>query len=161
MLFVLVVVALLLAGAGGCDKEGIRQPIQFNHNVHTQELGLECAMCHEYVMVAEYAGRPKVEICSACHEEPLTEGAEEATLIEYIQSGEEIPWQRLYKVDSHVYYSHRRHVAVARIDCVECHGEIGLSTSPPERPLKKLSMGFCIDCHEKQDVTTDCNTCHR
>lgn len=137
------------------------QPIAFNHALHTQEWELDCDVCHRYVLEAEFAGRPKLEVCAACHEDPMTEGAEEARLVEYIQSGREIPWRRLYRVPSHVYYSHRRHVAVAKLDCVECHGEIGTTTLPPEKPLNKLTMKFCINCHEDQGVTTDCNACHR
>lgn len=160
---VLGVAALVFAltEAMGREKTGIRQPVQFNHKLHTEEWELDCDTCHRFVMEAEFAGRPGLEICTVCHEEPLTENPEELILGEYIRDDREIPWRRLYDVPSHVYYSHRRHVVVAGIECTECHGEIGVSTSPPEAPLNKLTMEFCLNCHEKQSVTTDCNACHR
>lgn len=160
----LVACAFLLTGIRIGGRAEIRQPIQFNHYLHTQEPGkaeLECDDCHGYVREAEFAGRPSLASCAMCHEDPQTDSAEEAILVEHIKAGREIPWRRLYTIPSHVYYSHRRHVTVAKITCTECHGEIGLSTSPPGKPLNKLSMKFCMNCHKKQNVTTDCNACHR
>ena len=163
--FFIIVGLLFLAGVVGAvgnrGADGIRQPIQFNHLLHTQELELECVACHQYVTTEEFAGRPQMATCTACHEDPQGDTAEEALLIEYVKSGEEVPWRRIYDVPSHVYYSHRRHVTVAKIGCSECHGEIGTSTSPPKKPLNVLSMKFCITCHEKQGASTDCNSCHR
>lgn len=161
LLLPLALVAVVFFSMGAEDSgrsSGIRQPIQFNHAMH--DLG--CDMCHRYVYEAEFAGRPLAEICAACHDEPLMEDSvEEAILLEYLESGREIPWRRIYDVPSHVYYSHRRHVTVAKLDCVECHGEIGTSTSPPEKPFNNLTMEFCMDCHEDRGVTRDCNACHR
>ena len=153
------VVGLLLIS--GCWRGSTIQPIQFNHLLHTEEVGLECTDCHQYVRRAEFAGRPTVDICAECHEEPLTDSAEEALLIEYIQAGEAVPWERLYHVPDHVYYSHRRHVTVADLDCSVCHGEIGRADKPPPRPLKGLTMDFCLKCHEQRGASTDCNACHR
>ncbi len=153
--------SLPFVGNSGDKDAVIHQPIEFNHNVHTQDAELECMICHAYVESEEFAGRPNDMVCTMCHEEPITDGAEEAKLVAFLQSGKEIPWRRLYKVPSHVYYSHRRHVSVAKIECNECHGEIGLSMSPPKTPLKELTMDFCMDCHERQDASLDCNVCHR
>ena len=153
------VVGLLLIS--GCWRGSTIQPIQFNHLLHIEEVGLECTDCHQYVKRAEFAGRPTVDICAECHEEPLTDSAEEALLVEYIEAGEAVPWERLYNVPDHVYYSHRRHVSVAGLDCSVCHGEIGRTDKPPPRPLKGLTMDFCLKCHEQQGASTDCNACHR
>lgn len=153
--------AVLLKGAVGRASTGISQPIAFNHLAHTKTAELECDVCHRYVKEQEFAGCPEREICAACHESPLTESAAEATLLEYLKSGKSIPWRRLYDIPDHVYYSHRRHVTVAKLDCSECHGPIGQSTTPPEAPLKTISMALCTSCHEKQNVSVDCNGCHR
>ena len=162
MLFLLVVAIFLVSAASSLvGKEAIVQPIQFNHRIHVEGLEMACTECHKYVMETEFAGRPKLGICADCHDMSLTDSPEEVILLKFVKSGEEIPWQRLYQIPPHVYYSHRRHTTVARIECGECHGEIGLSTSPPDRPLKQMTMAFCLDCHEKRSVTTDCNQCHR
>ena len=163
---VAMVVAIAVAGFAGTRilsffNPDVKQPIQFNHMLHVEEVGLECTDCHQYVTTEEFAGRPSLETCSGCHEDPLTESTEEALLVKYIQDAEEIPWRRLYRVPAHVYYSHRRHVTVAGLECNRCHGEIGLTSVPPRKPLKKLTMGFCLDCHEVLGASTDCNACHR
>ena len=153
---------VLTSGAARlAKKEVITQPIQFNHFIHVDTLEMACTDCHPHVMEREFAGRPTLKICAECHDISLTDSPEEVILLEYVQSQKEIPWRRLYEVPGHVFYSHRRHTTVAGIDCMECHGEIGLSTTPPPGPLTNLSMKFCMDCHEKKGVTTDCNACHR
>jgi len=163
---VIIVVAIVVAGFAGTRVlsffgPNVQQPIQFNHALHVEEVDLECTDCHQYVTTEEFAGRPSLEICSGCHEDPLTESSEEALLTEYIQNSEEIPWRRIYLLPDHVYYSHRRHVTVAGLECNVCHGEIALTSEPPRKPLKKLTMGFCLGCHEAEGASTDCNACHR
>jgi len=60
-----------------------------------------------------------------------------------------------------VFYSHRRHVVVAKIPCETCHGAIARTSAPPARPLVKIRMKFCIGCHQRRNVTVDCIACHR
>ena len=161
LVFLLLVAGLLLAKVIIREDEVILQPIRFNHELHTGQLQMECTECHKYVKEAEFAGRPSLVICAACHEEALTESPEEKKLVELVLASREIPWQRLDKVPSHVYFSHRRHVTATQIECVTCHGEIGHSSSPPEKPLIRLRMNFCLECHEKEKASVDCNSCHR
>ncbi len=161
LLLMVVALAALVREASGRAPTAITQPIAFNHFAHTKPAELECDVCHRYVKEQEYAGCPDREICVACHESPQTESAAEATLVEYLRSGKSIAWHRLYNIPDHLFFSHRRHVTVAKIDCSECHGPIGQSTVPPGAPLKIISMALCIGCHEKQGATVDCNGCHR
>lgn len=161
VLLAVVAAVFVLVQFHSRPAKAIHQPIHFNHSLHTQEWELECDTCHRSVREAEYAGRPAVEICAVCHEDPQGETAEEAALVEYIRNGQSVPWRRLYRIPDHVFYSHRRHVTVAQLECVECHGDIGISTSPPTQPLNDLTMEFCIGCHEKRDASTDCIACHR
>lgn len=138
---------------------GTTQPIRFNHKIHSEN-GLSCEDCHQNFMEHASSGRPKLETCASCHEEPLTESEQEKKLVEYIQKGEEIGWVRLFHVPEDVYFSHRRHVAIGEIECSVCHGGIGESTRPPSKP-RNLSMADCMNCHEKRQVTNDCIACHR
>jgi c(7)-type cytochrome triheme protein len=64
-------------------------------------------------------------------------------------------------VPGDVFFSHRRHVTVAKVECQTCHGAIGEATAPPGRPAVNQSMEWCISCHEKRQVSVDCNACHR
>ena len=143
----------------GCPGN-ISQPIKFNHKKHTQSVGLDCAECHQFYKTSPVSGIPGVEVCKGCHQAALTDSPEEKKLLEYINKGEEVPWERLYTVPDHVFYSHSRHVVVGKLECRECHGEIASMEKPPSTPLKKITMTFCIKCHQNRKVTTDCSACH-
>lgn len=138
---------------------GTNQPILFNHKIHAEN-DLTCIDCHPYYMEHASSGRPNIETCAPCHEEALTESEQELKLLEYIHNGDEIAWVRLFHVPEDVYFSHRVHVVVGKLECDVCHGDIGESTRPPSKP-RNLSMAACIDCHEKSQADNDCIACHR
>jgi len=144
-----------------CGARPLRQPIQFNHAKHTQGLELACTMCHEGVEDRLRAALPGVEVCLGCHEEAVTDSPEEAKIRDYAAHGEEIPWRRLYRVPSHVFFSHRRHVSVAHLGCEACHGAMATVERPPPRPLKRIAMQACLACHRSRGASTDCISCHR
>lgn len=157
--------AILLLLVGGVliaqrIEPAVRQPIQFNHAKHKAK-GVECSVCHQNVEEQAFAGLPKVETCMLCHSTPQTESREEEKVRRFAEQGKEIPWQRLYRMPGHVFFSHRRHVTLAKVECQTCHGAIAEATSPPVRPAVKQSMRWCIACHEKQRALADCNACHR
>ena len=98
--------------------------------------------------------------CLDCHEEALTENPEELKIQKLAQEGENDVFRKLFRLADHAFYSHRAHVGGAGLPCETCHGAIAQSTAPPERPLIRISMDFCIDCHEKSGASTDCTRCH-
>ena len=166
----LVIAAIvLIAGAGGFatgrvtlrPERGLVQPIAFNHQKHTGELGLECDACHEFLQVGQHAGLPALSTCLMCHEEAQTESPEEQKIRDLTAEGQDDVFRKLFRLADHAYYSHRRHAIVAEIPCATCHGAIAETTSPPERPLVRIDMPFCIECHERESVTTHCTACHR
>jgi cytochrome c len=95
------------------------------------------------------------------HEEPNGTSAEEAKVVEAVRTGREIPWARLTVLPRHVYFTHRRHVAAARIACERCHGEMRAQSRPPPAPLVALGMDECLVCHREAGASRDCATCHR
>jgi hypothetical protein len=115
----------------------------------------------------------------ACHEErpdrrqaliigdgrAALEGGEEGTVAAELQvfgaRGEPVPWRRIYDLPDHVYFSHRRHVTVARIECAECHGDVPNLTRPASYPLVDHTMDWCTGCHVARGASTDCIHCHR
>lgn len=137
--------------------EEIQQPIQFNHQAHQD---LECQGCHESVETESFASLPSIDTCMLCHETPLTESPEEEKIRTLASEGKPIEWQRLFRQPAHVFYSHRRHVGIARLECRQCHGDIGESTQPPGRVLN-LTMDDCISCHEQNQLESGCVDCHR
>lgn len=152
--------ALSLGGGPGFLRPAVRQPIAFNHLKHVKELDLACNTCHVTVETEAFSSLPSAEICAGCHSEAQGTSAEEKRLVKMLQDGTPLPWVPLFRQPSHVFYSHRRHVVVAKIPCAECHGSIAEATSPPPR-VRKLRMKDCLACHVKRRVSTDCTACHR
>lgn len=139
----------------------IIQPLPFNHNLHVDEHELECTDCHTQATEHPRATLPGIDICQDCHMESLTETALEDQLLAYTTENREIPWQRIYRVPDHVYFSHRRHVTLGNVPCAVCHGDVPALTEPPQYPLVPVTMDRCMTCHEEHQLTNDCLACHR
>lgn len=137
------------------------QPIQFNHQKHVKGAGLECSTCHQYYAEHQHSGLPDLKLCTTCHQQPITKSPEERTLITLAANPSPPVFRKLFRLPDHAYYSHRRHVTVGRLTCDTCHGAIADSTAPPPRPLVRITMATCTDCHTRQSVQTDCTACHR
>ncbi len=137
------------------------QPIQFNHQKHTRGAGIDCSTCHQYYADHQHSGLPELATCMTCHQQPVTKSAEERKLIALAASPQPPAFRKLFRLPDHVYYSHRRHVTVARLTCETCHGAIADSTAPPPRPLVRITMATCVGYHTRQSVQIDCTACHR
>jgi hypothetical protein len=159
----LLFVILVAVGSPLVASRGSRvpQPVAFNHKKHTQELGLTCEFCHKYVRTGAHSGLPDVETCSMCHQVRQGTSAEAAKVTELIAAGDRLQFNKLFRMPSHVFYTHRRHVGIAELECSECHGAVGDTERPPDRALIRITMEFCMDCHREQGQTLDCNACHR
>jgi len=136
------------------------QPIKYSHKAHLDQ-GLECDECHIYVKTQTFASIPKISQCLECHEDAITESEEEEKIRTIAAQGGELKWERVFRLPSHVYFSHRRHVVAGEIECISCHGDMGALTEPPKKPLKTLVMEDCIDCHKKRNAKWDCMDCHK
>jgi len=162
----LVGLFFLLMGAAGfaVGRVGLRpakpvsQPMAFDHRLHVEEAEIECDTCHEHVTTGEHAGLPSFELCLDCHEEPESDA--EARVVELAAAGT-ASFKKLFRMPDHVYYTHRRHVGVAQLDCEQCHGAIASTVAPPETPLVRITMDTCIDCHRREGVRSSCTACHR
>ena len=148
---------LLLINLGQGFKAG--QPISFNHKKHLDQ-GLGCDSCHRYFKTQNFSGMPTVSICLECHKDPVTQNSEEEKIRQIHKKGEEIRWKRLYEQPDHVFFSHRRHVVLGKMECKNCHGDIGQSERPPSKQWVNMTMSWCMDCHAKRKVTNDCLACH-
>jgi predicted CXXCH cytochrome family protein len=142
-------------------SERIRQPIAFNHEKHVEELGLECSTCHEFYETGRHAGLPSLGTCLQCHDDPDTDKAELKKVLDLSAKGKDEVFHKLFRLADHVFYSHRRHAAIEGIPCETCHGAIAKTTSPPERPLVRITMDFCLDCHQRKGASQECTHCHR
>jgi predicted CXXCH cytochrome family protein len=174
-LIVLVAVGVVAVGHwAGWRASAVEQPIQFPHKTHV-DMNLACMSCHERAEKDAVAGRPPTELCLGCHSG--SDKSEEKKIQMFGANGGEIPWKRIWRLPPYVFFSHRTHVAVAKVQCQSCHGAMETLQRPPAQPLKKLTMNDCLGCHEQwqrpadgakaqragavQKVTTDCAACHR
>lgn len=160
LLLGLILGGLLILALGGLGFGAkTSQPIAFSHKKHTAQ-GLSCDTCHVHFKTQTFSGMPRLETCLECHKESITKSPEEEKIRDYQKRNEEIRWKRLYVQPDHVFFSHRRHVVLGKVECETCHGPIGESEKPPTRPWVKMTMKWCMDCHSKQRVTNDCLACH-
>lgn len=155
---VIGVLLLLLFISFGLGSKA-EQPISFNHKKHLEQ-GLACDACHHYYKTENFSGMPYLKILLECHKEPVKKSSEEEKIRQFHQKGKEIPWKRLYQQPDHVFFSHRRHVVLGKMECKSCHGDIGQSERPPSKPWVKMNMKWCMDCHTKTKTNNDCLACH-
>lgn len=166
-IYVVLLIAIIVVAVpavwivGGLSNNAIQQPLPFSHNIHVTDLELGCTDCHIRVEDHQRATLPLLEICQDCHSEALTESEIESQLLTYTTTDQAIPWQRIYAVPDHVYFSHRRHVALGQVACEACHGDVSSFDLPPSAPVVPITMDGCMDCHEENQITNDCLACHR
>ncbi len=140
------------------------QPLEFNHYVHVQQLGLSCLYCHSNAPRGQSAGLPQVNRCIACHNQLEPKSPATRALQKYAENGEAIPWVPVAIQPDFVYFSHAPHVQRG-ISCQTCHGEVGQSTVA--QPIKNQNMGWCLSCHKNMSTPerfvqlSSCEACHK
>lgn len=160
MLRGLIFAAIVLVAAIGwmlvLPAAPIAQPVAFNHARHER---LACVVCHRGVETGARATVPQANVCLNCHATPPPRVVP-AIWDEAARSGR-FGWVRVTNVPGHVMFSHRRHVAVAKLECASCHGDIGRQSAPPARAPLRLDMSACLSCHQREGASADCAACHR
>jgi len=130
------------------------QPIAFSHKVHANDNNIDCQYCHFTVNDSRYAGIPPVQTCMNCHnvvKEGTYTGTDEiAKIYASIESGKPTHWIKVHNLPDHVYFNHSQHVKVGKVDCTECHGDVGSMDRIMQ--VQDLSMGWCIKCHRNTEV---------
>jgi len=168
-IIVVVVVLALIAGAAalgmGIGLRGPRvdQPIAFNHAVHIEDASLECIACHQDAPTSTFAGIPSKTVCLDCHdsEDEAGDNPEKDKLFAFEDEDTDIPWRRVTLDRPDVFFSHRRHVTAAKLECTECHRDQKSLTAPPRRVHLVLTMTECVQCHAEHGMPEDCIRCHR
>jgi len=142
-------------------RPAVSQPVEFNHLKHTTDLQLDCQFCHEYVTSGAHSGLPAADKCAICHQVQQGESAEATRVTELLTRGDPLQFNKLFRLADHVFYTHSRHVGIAKLECERCHGGIATTERPPKRPLVTITMDFCVSCHRDAEQSVDCVTCHR
>jgi hypothetical protein len=174
------------------------QPLQFSHAAHLNpDIGITgstememCLHCHGFRADGTFAGIPRLDTCTQCHEDPnspLGEAPEEARFLkEYVAKQKEIPWLAYYRQPDCVYFSHIAHVKMGNLDCRTCHGDHGRNEKLPPyqqnrlsgysrniwgmniagykaNPWDRMKMDDCAGCHKRRGHPENnaCFVCHK
>ena len=157
LIAVIIVSEIVVVEAIGLGRQQYYQPdqpIQFSHKVHAGQNQIDCQYCHYTANTSMHAGIPPVETCMNCHklvkEGKQTGTKEIAKIYTAIENNKPIEWVKVYNLPDHVYFNHAQHVAVGKMDCAKCHGEVNQMDQIIQE--SNLSMGWCIECHRTESV---------
>lgn len=134
-----------------------RQPVAFDHQVHTQTAGIDCAFCHRAAASGPAAGLPDLEQCMGCHS-VVGQGMPEVDKVRAAWVAQRpIDWLRAHRLPDDVRFTHEAHVQ-AGVACSTCHGDVANMQQVSE--MRSLKMNDCVACHQQQGAPTQCATCH-
>ncbi len=153
-----------LMGVGIYQGYAPEQPIKFSHEIHAGQNKISCVYCHSGVEKSKHANIPSANVCMNCHayiQQGPSYGTEEIAKIYaaldynpetrvYGPNKKPIQWIRVHNLPDHVYFNHSQHVAVGKIECVQCHGAV--DSMAVVKQNSPLTMGWCIDCHRQTEV---------
>ena len=141
--------------------------IPFDHALHGDSIGLDCAACHTGSRASANAFMPSKADCMDCHRLPLTENPGIEKLDSALSRAEEFPWLHKRVLPEHVVFHHGLHFA-AGVQCSDCHG----STEKIQKNRyggERFTMQSCLDCHSGKSfegrgfkkAAIHCGACHR
>jgi len=96
--------------------------------------------------------------CAGCHKFVDRDKPDVKAVMQAYQKKRVIEWNRIYRLQDFVFFTHERHVA-SGLRCQNCHGEV--ETMDVLVMAHPLTMGWCVDCHRSRGAPTDCLTCHK
>lgn len=155
VLAVLTLAALAWVLAG--SDAPIAQPVVFSHRVHAAEVGIDCQFCHAYARRSSFAGLPAVATCRGCHLVVKPESEAVQPIHQAWERQEPIEWMQVHDVAEFVRFDHSAHISRG-VQCATCHGDVAAMETAQRRVSH--TMGFCLDCHQRNEAPTDCLTCH-
>ncbi|MDQ7016735.1 MAG: cytochrome c3 family protein [Gammaproteobacteria bacterium] len=155
---------------GEYDGIEVSQPIDFPHNIHVRENKINCLYCHTYARRSKVAGIPPTSKCIGCHKIIATDKPRIQKLQEFWDKGVSPPWKKVHDLPDFVHFTHEVHLKKFIFDpdlpiqkagevCGVCHGDLANMTTA--RKVKPLTMGWCVECHEKNGGPGDCWACHK
>jgi len=124
------------------------QPVEFSHQVHAGQLGMDCQYCHTQVTESKYANIPATQTCMNCHNQIKTDSEKLAPVRDSWETNEPIEWVRVHMLPDFAYFNHAAHVNVG-VGCESCHGRVDRMEVVYQ--AESLSMGWCLDCHREPE----------
>lgn len=136
-----------------------------------------CMNCHKAVKKGKRTGEEEIaKIYSAIGFDPATgtyldgEGNNGHSLPQSSFEGEPLKWNKVHNLPDHVFFSHQQHVSVGGLQCQNCHGDVATYSVGRIAPVEEinglvdkfpgliqlskptLTMGWCVECHNKAEV---------
>ena len=133
------------------------QPLPFSHKTHVTS-GLACQACHVNPEPGNQMTFPATETCMGCHRTIATDKPAIKSLQTFAESGQKIPWVRVYTITPGVSWGHRAHLD-AGAQCETCHGDISQVETVAETKAIR-AMASCISCHQAREAPAECVNCH-
>ena len=124
------------------------QPVPYSHLLHAGEMGMDCRYCHNTVEIAAHAAIPPTQTCMNCHAGIKGTSPKLLPVRESNATGMPVAWVRVHDLPDFVYFNHAAHVSRG-VGCVECHDRVDKMDVVYQ--AKKLSMGWCLECHRNPD----------
>ncbi len=124
------------------------QPVAFPHNIHVDQLGMDCRYCHSFVEVAAHSNVPTTQVCMNCHSQVQKDNPKLQPVWDSWQTGKPIEWVQIHKTPDYVYFNHSVHVNRG-VSCVVCHGRV--DQMEVVYHAKPHSMDWCLDCHRNPE----------
>lgn len=162
----------------GADTSGPNS-IAFLHELHGENIGLDCSHCHTGAASGAKAYMPAKADCMDCHRLPLTENPGIEKLDSALAAAPAYPWKHESALPEHVVFHHGVHAA-AGVECADCHRGFAGGSGPKAKTGatgvkadvyggENFSMQMCIACHRGETfkqknfrrAATYCAACHR
>lgn len=133
-----------------------KQPVPYSHQLHVDELGMDCLYCHNTVAKAEFAAIPATQVCINCHNpEDKVNGVAKnseklAKVFESYETGMPVEWIKVHDIADYAYFNHSAHINKG-VGCVTCHGRVDKMGADGVYQVEELSMSWCLDCHREPE----------
>jgi len=121
-----------------------QQPIQFSHQHHVGDVGIDCRYCHTSVEDSAYAGIPPTKTCMNCHSVLWSTSPYLEPVRASYRTGDSLVWNRVNDLPDFVYFNHSIHINKG-VGCTTCHGQV--DKMPLMWQQASLQMEWCLDCH--------------
>lgn len=126
----------------------LRQPIDFNHKIHVEQVG-DCAGCHSFDEEGRFSGIPDLSNCIQCHSEAQGTDPNEAKLVaDYVTPSKPIPWLVYSRQPQCAFFSHSAHVFSEKMQKMA-----GMKPGEAGEDPGAYSAAVCVNCHGKHGET--------
>jgi hypothetical protein len=146
-----VLLAIVIGRSGYVTRahEFIEQPLQFSHQHHVLDDGIDCRYCHTSVETSAFAGIPPTKTCMNCHSVLFAKASFLEPVRASLRDDRPLHWIRVHDLPDFVYFNHSIHVKKG-IGCESCHGRV--DRMPLMYQENSLQMEWCINCHRNPEL---------